>query len=60
MAEVRKKFEEARSATDAKLNAILTPAQKTQFQGMQGAPFKFPENGFGGGRRRRGGNNGNA
>jgi hypothetical protein len=48
------KMQEIRTATDAKLNAIMTSAQKTQFAGMQGAPFKFPEGGFG----RRGGNRG--
>jgi hypothetical protein len=52
------KMREARTATDAKLNAILTDAQKKQFQSMQGAPFTFPER-RGGGRRNRGQNNSN-
>jgi hypothetical protein len=51
--EAFKKFGEVRTATDTKLAAILTPAQKTQFTSMQGPAFKFPEfRGFGG---RRGG-----
>ena len=41
------KMREVRAATDNKLNGILTPPQKTQFQSMQGAPFKFPERQFG-------------
>lgn len=43
-----KKMQDARTATDAKLNAILTPAQKQQFQTMQGAKFNFPQRGPGG------------
>jgi hypothetical protein len=53
-AELMKKMTDARTATDAKLLAVLTEPQKTQFKAMQGAPFKFPEfrfGGFGGGRR---------
>ena len=50
---------EARTATDAKLNAILTDAQKKQFQAMQGAPFTFPQRRGGGGRRNRGPNTSN-
>lgn len=37
------KMREMRTATDTKLNAILTDAQKTQWKAMQGAPFTFPE-----------------
>jgi Spy/CpxP family protein refolding chaperone len=62
--ELRKKMTDMRSATDAKLLAVLTDAQKNQFKAMQGAPFKFPEvRGFGGpggaggrGQRRRNNN----
>ena len=49
-----KKIQDTRTATDAKLNAILTPAQKQQLTTMQGAKFNFPQRGpggFGGGRR---------
>jgi hypothetical protein len=61
-AEWRKKMTDARSATDAKLLAVLTEPQKTQFKALQGAPFKFPEFRFGGpggpgGRRPGGGQN---
>jgi hypothetical protein len=48
------KMTEIRTGTEAKLNAVLTPAQKTQYTGLLGAPFKFPERQFG---RRGGGNN---
>lgn len=49
------KLQETRQATDAKLNAVLTPAQQNQLKQMQGAPFKFPERRFGpGGRPGRG------
>jgi hypothetical protein len=41
--QARKKSSQARAAAEAKLNAILTAAQKKQFAGMKGAPFKFPE-----------------
>jgi hypothetical protein len=50
--EIRRKIEEVRSGTAAKLNAILTDGQKRQFQSMQGAPFRFPERGPRGGRGR--------
>ena len=43
-------------ANEAKMLAILTDAQKKQFEGMQGAKFTFPE-GRRGGNRRPGGNN---
>jgi hypothetical protein len=49
------KMRDLRTATDAKLNAVLTDGQKKQFQSMQGAAFKFPERRRGG----RGGNNNN-
>jgi len=62
-AEWQKKMTDARAATDAKLLAVLTEPQKTQFKGMQGTPFKFPEfrgfGGPGGGGRRPGGNQNN-
>jgi hypothetical protein len=54
--EARKKLADARTAAEAKLNAVLTPAQKQQFESMKGAAFTFPER-----QRRPGGNNnGNA
>lgn len=47
--EIGRKFLEVLAATEGKLNAVLTDAQKRQYQAMQGAPFKFPERrpGFG-------------
>jgi len=56
--EARKKLADARTAAEAKLNAVLTPAQKQQFESMKGAPFTFPERQRG--PRGNGGNNGNA
>jgi hypothetical protein len=54
-----KKMQEVRSATDTKLNTILSPAQKQQFEAMQGAKFTFPPfRGFGGPGGRRGGGGG--
>ncbi len=41
--EARRRFFEVTSATDARLTAILTDAQRKQFHCMQGEPFKFPE-----------------
>jgi hypothetical protein len=54
--EARRKFEEVKATTDARLMGVLTDSQKRQFQSLQGAPFKFPPppRGFGG-RGRRGG-----
>jgi hypothetical protein len=52
------KMQELRSATDTKLNTILSPAQKQQFEAMQGAKFTFPNQPFGGFRRRGGGGGG--
>lgn len=53
------KMQELRASTDAKLNAVLTPQQKTQFTQMQGAKFNFPAPQFGrGGFGRRGGGQG--
>lgn len=46
-AEFGKKMQAARAAADAGALAVLTDAQKTQFKALQGAPFKFPEGGFG-------------
>jgi hypothetical protein len=37
------RMREMRTQNDAKLNAILTDAQKKQFQTMQGPAFQFPE-----------------
>lgn len=51
--EAFRKFGEVRTATEGKLSAILTDAQKKQYQSMQGAAFTFPERQ----RRQRGGNN---
>lgn len=39
----RQKMTELRTATEAKLNAILTDGQKAQWKAMQGAPFTFPQ-----------------
>jgi len=47
-AEFGKKMQAARAAADAGALAVLTDTQKTQFKALQGAPFKFPEGGFGG------------
>lgn len=57
----RAKFQEIRQSTDAKLNAVLTDAQKRQFDQMKGAAFQFPQRGPGqgarnGGPRRQSGN----
>jgi Spy/CpxP family protein refolding chaperone len=42
------RYRELRAATHAKLNAVLTEAQRKQFQAMQGPPFEFPPRpGFG-------------
>ena len=52
------KMQAAQKATDEKITALLTDAQKAQWKEMQGAPFTFPANargGFGGGRRGGGG-----
>ena len=54
---IRSKFQEVQTATDAKVNAILTADQKTKFEAMKGAKFTFPQGrgfGQGGGRRRNG------
>lgn len=51
------KFAEIRKANDAKLLAVLTDAQKKQFEAMQGAPFTFPAPQFGRGNRQRNNNN---
>jgi thioester reductase-like protein len=40
--EARRKFREVRMATEGRLTAILSDAQRKQFQAMQGAPFTFP------------------
>jgi hypothetical protein len=45
--EFGRKMQEISAATDPKLLAVLTDAQKKQFEGMKGAAFKFPEGGFG-------------
>lgn len=42
------KLQRLRASTETQLTAVLTAAQKTQFQQMQGTPFKFPERQFGG------------
>lgn len=39
----RGKGREIRKATDAKLDAVLTDAQRQKFQALQGAAFTFPE-----------------
>lgn len=53
------KMQKLRASTETQLTAVLTSAQKTQFQQMQGAPFKFPEPQFGpGGPGRPGGRGG--
>lgn len=52
------RMQELRKKNDEALLAVLTPAQKTKWTQMQGAPFKFPERRpgmFGGGRRPGGG-----
>lgn len=41
--EIRQKMDEIRRGTEGRLNGILTDSQKRQWQGMLGAPFKFPE-----------------
>jgi hypothetical protein len=46
-AEFGKKMQAARATAEANALAVLTDAQKTQFKALQGAPFKFPEGGFG-------------
>lgn len=43
----RKKMEQIRTAADARLLAVLSPAQQQQFKGMGGAPFTFPQPQFG-------------
>jgi Spy/CpxP family protein refolding chaperone len=43
MADARKKMTEIRTGTEAKVLAVLTDAQKKQFETMKGAAFKFPE-----------------
>lgn len=50
--EAFRKAGEVRTATEGKLTAILTDAQKKQYQAMQGAAFTFPER-----QRRQQGNN---
>jgi hypothetical protein len=47
-AEFGKKIQSARASAEASALAVLTDAQKSQFKALQGAPFKFPEGGFGG------------
>jgi len=56
LTEARTKMEAMRKASEAKTLAILTDAQKKQFEAMKGAPFTFPQRQGG---RRRGGDNGN-
>jgi hypothetical protein len=56
LAEARTKMQAMRTASEAKTLAILTDAQKKQFEAMKGAAFTFPQRQGG---RRRGGNNGN-
>ena len=46
-AEFGKKMQAARATAEANALAVLTDAQKSQFKALQGAPFKFPEGGFG-------------
>jgi Spy/CpxP family protein refolding chaperone len=43
-----------REKRNADILAVLTPEQKTAWEGMQGAKFTFPERNFGGGRNRGG------
>jgi vacuolar-type H+-ATPase subunit H len=50
--EAFRKAGEVRTATEGKLTAILTDAQKKQYQTMQGAAFTFPQR-----QRRQRGNN---
>lgn len=52
----RQKMTEMRTATETKINAVLTDAQKSQWKTMQGAPFTFPERQRGPRRQRPGGN----
>lgn len=40
--EARRRFKDVCAATDARLNAILSEAQRRQFAQMQGATFRFP------------------
>lgn len=46
--QIMKKMQDLRTGTDSKLNAVLTESQKAQFKQMQGAPFTFPQQRFGG------------
>lgn len=46
-AEFGKKMQAARTTAENNALAVLTEGQKTQFKALQGAPFKFPEGGFG-------------
>jgi hypothetical protein len=53
---MRTKMQESQKATNAQIEAVLTPDQQKQWKDMQGAPFKFPpmqpgRGGFGGGRQ---------
>ncbi|MBI1309813.1 hypothetical protein GC176_00790 [bacterium] len=49
-AAMREKMEEARKKTETDVLAVLTDAQKKQFDEMKGAPFELNFGGFGGGR----------
>jgi hypothetical protein len=60
----RAKMEEMRTASDAKVLAVLSSDQQKKFDALKGKPFAMPENAFGGGgggggppRGRREGNN---
>jgi len=44
--QIRQKMGTIRAATETKLNAVLTEAQKKQFTAMQGPKFNFPERRF--------------
>ncbi|MFN3650681.1 MAG: Spy/CpxP family protein refolding chaperone [Armatimonadota bacterium] len=45
---LREKMQQLRGETDKKILAVLTDAQKKQFDELKGAPFTFPEPRFGG------------
>ena len=44
-----KKMQSLRAANDAKIKALLTPAQQKQLEAMKGVPFTFPSPRFPGG-----------
>jgi Spy/CpxP family protein refolding chaperone len=60
MEQMRERQEKLRKEGDAKVLAVLTPDQKTEFAAMKGEPFEMPQRGFMGGRGRgqRGGGEG--